>query len=266
MGFFGNTFVYNGISCEAFDLMLYDIGGGGDDESDFASPVTIEEETVGSRWRPFFYGVRHEGKLTFELTFGVKPRRVEAGKYLDRYELSEVATWLTGHKEYHYLDIQQEDLRFVRYKAIITDLSVVSFAQIPWALHATVECDSPYAYMYPEEYSVEADGSATLRIFNRSSLNDYYMPILTIDQNGGDFSIANSADPGRTFEFSGLPAGTGLITINNDNCLISCANGLNLYPYFNNRFLRLARGMNELSVSGNGTLTILCEFPINTGG
>lgn len=265
MSFFGRTFVFNGISCEAFDLMLYDIDDGGDSENEFASVVTIEDETVGARWRPYFYGVRHEGKLEFELTFGVKPQRIDAGRYLDRYEMSEVATWLTGHKNYLYLDIEQEDLRFVRYKAMITGLTVVAYGQIPWALHATVTCDSPYAYMYPEEYTL-ASGGGTLKIFNRSSLNDYYMPILTIGQSGGDFAITNVSDDDRVFQFTGLPAGTGLITVNNENCLIECANGLNLYPYFNNRFLRLKRGMNELSVSGNGTLKIICEFPINTGG
>ena len=266
MSFFGKTFVFNNISCEAYDLMLYDIGGGDDEENEFASPVSIEEETVGRRWRPFFYGVRHEGKLTFDLTFGVNVRRLDRNDFLDRYELREVAAWLTGHDRYLYLDIEQPDMRFVRYKAIITDLAVVTYSQIPWALKATVECDSPYAYMYPQVETYNVSGNATISIFNRSSLNDFYFPTLTLDQSGGTFSLQNSTDNNRTFQFTGLPAGTGLITVDNENCLISCANGLNLYPYFNNHFFRLVKGLNTISVSGTGTLTITCEFPINTGG
>lgn len=265
MTFWGKSFIFNDIPCDAYDLMLYDVDGS-DDEGEFASPASIEEETVGRKWRPYFYGVRHEGKLKLNLTFGVNTRRIENTSYLDRYELSEIGSWLTGHDGYLNLDIEQEDLRFVRYKVIITELKVVTYSQIPWSLQATAECDGPYAYMYPQTFSCEVDGEATLSIFNRSSLNDYYYPVITFDPQDGELSITNANDNNRVFELSNMPLGTGLITVNNDNCVISCANELNLYPYFNNNFLRLVKGINVLNISGTGTLHVVCEFPINTGG
>ena len=266
MSFFGKTFIYNNISCQAYDLMLYDIGGGSEEQQDFASTVSIEEETVGSHWKPYFYGVKYEDRLSFELTFGVVPRRLEKQKFLDRYELNAVSKWLTGHKQYLYLDIEQTDMCYVRYRAIITKLSVVSYSQIPWALRATVECDSPYAYTTPMVTTQAINGSATINLFNQSALNDYFWPEMTIAQSGGTFSIINTSDNNRATTFTDLPGGTGLITVSNDHCIISCENGLNLYPYFNQNFLRLVSGNNILNVTGTGTLTITCEFPINVGG
>ena len=266
MNFYGKTFYFNNIPCDAFDLMLYDIDGGGESEGEYASPVSIEEEAVGSRWKPYFYGVKYEERLTFDITFGVNTSRIDENRLLDRYETTAIADWLTGHDHYINLDIEQEDMKFVRYKAIITKLEMVTFGQIPYALKATVECDSPFAYMYPEENTFTITTSGTASIYNRSSLNGYYMPVITLSQSGGTFSIVNTSDANREFKFTSLPGGTGLITVQNDNCLIKCANGLNLYPYFNNQFFRLVKGNNALTITGTGTLKIICEFPINIGG
>ena len=48
--------------------------------------------------------------------------------------------------------------------------------------------------------------------------------------------------------------------------IMTDANGTNLYPYWNKKTFRLQRGDNNLTITGNGTVSILTEFPVNVGG
>ena len=267
MAFWGKAFIFNEYPCEEFELMLYDVGGDTQGGGAFASTVSIIEEVVGNRWKPYFYGVRYEKKLEMEIVFGVNQRRLDAEKYLDRYEIDEIASWLTGHDGYRWLEIEQEDMEYIRYRCIISDLSIVSYGHIPWAMKATIICDSPYGYLYPQEFEYEIDGETEFEFVNESSHNGYYMPMVEIRPAGGNtFSIQNMTDGGRTMTFTNLPETVGSITVDCDTCVITNDRDLNLYQYFNFQYLRLARGYNTIKATGNGTLIIRCEFPINAGG
>lgn len=266
MAFWGHKFLFNGIPCETFDLMMYDIGENTQGEGTFAHTVTVHDEVVGKRWRPYYYGSTYANKQTFTIVFGVNQERIDSGRYLDRYELDAVASWLAGHDKYLWLEIEQDDMEYVRYRCMITALSTVSYGNIPWALNATVTCDSPYAYLYPQSYKYDVNGSLEFSFYNESSHNGFYYPKTDIViSSGSDFSITNLSDDGRTFSLSGLPAVRD-IYVDHDAGVITTDGELNLYPYFNFVFLRLKRGYNSLRVDGNGSLTIRCEFPINPGG
>lgn len=267
MAFYGQSFTFDETPCEAFDLMLYDIGGEEQGETVFASTVTIQEEVVGKRPIPYFYGVKFEDKLEFQMVFGVNQDRINRGRYLDRYEMDAVASWLTGHDRYMWLTVQQEDMTWVRYKCMITELQVISFGQIPWALMATVTCDGPFAYMYPCAYEYPVSGETDIQFYNESSLSGYYYPTLEIDLgNGGDFVITNVTDGNRLTAFTDVPASITQICVDNDHCVITNDQELNIYPNFNMKFFRLKRGYNDLHIAGNGTLRLICEFPVNPGG
>ena len=267
MAFWGKTFVFNDFPCEEFGLMLYDVGSETQGEGSFASTVSIIEDVVGSRWKPWFYGVRYEKKLQMDIVFGVDESRLDREKYLDRYEIDEIASWLTGHDKYLWFEIEQEDMERVRYHCMVTDLSIVSYGNIPWAMKATLLCDSPYAYLYPQEFEYTISGTQEITFLNESSHNGFYMPILDITTSGGGtISITNETDNNRTFELKDIPASVTNIQVNNDTCVITNNVDLNLYPYCNCKFFRLVRGYNTLSVTGNCTLKIRCEFPINVGG
>lgn len=267
MAFWGSKFIFNDFPCEEFGLMLYDIGNETQGEGTFASTVSIVEEVVGTRWKPWLYGVRYEKKLEMEIVFGVDEKRLDQGKYLDRYEIDEIASWLTGHDKYHWFEIEQADMEYVRYHCMVSNLSIVSYGNIPWAMKATLICDGPYAYLYPQEFTYTVDGTQEIEFLNESSHNGYYMPIIDIEMTGGGtISITNETDNGRTLKLTNVPASVQSIHIDNDTCVITDDADVNLYPYFNFKFLRLVRGYNTLTIKGNCTLTIRCEFPINAGG
>ena len=86
--------------------------------------------------------------------------------------------------------------------------------------------------------------------------------------NGGDgVSIQNLSDNNRTFQFKELPGGNSLtIYVDNKNQVITDSMDLNLYPYFNMKFMRLVKGDNLLKITGNAEVKFICEFPVNIGG
>ncbi|MBQ7718748.1 MAG: hypothetical protein IJT38_05555 [Clostridia bacterium] len=275
MAFWGNSFIFNDIPCEDFELMIYNIDNNTQSAGKFASNVEAVEDQIPGRWKPFFYNTKMTGKLSFSIVFGVNQERIDEEKYLDRYELEAIASWLTGHNKYHWLEVQQEDLEYARYKCIITELKQIEYGNLPWALQATVTCDSPYAYLYPQVFEYTVTNEETIQFFNESSHNGFYMPKIEFSVNSGNlsggFSITNLSDDGRKTEFKGttqnpIPTSVTKVEVDNDTGIITSNDGTNMYPYFNFKFLRLLRGNNSLKITGSGTLKIFCEFPINMGG
>lgn len=267
MSFYGSTFVFNGIPSEGYDLMLYEVGPIPDTDAPFASMGTIQEEVIGNRWKPYFYGVQQGTKLQFTFTFGVNQERIDAGQFLDRFEIAEIASWLTDRTGYHFLSIDQPDMVDVRYKCMVTALSLVPYGNVPIALRATVQCDSPYAYLHPKTYSFSVTDTRVVSLHNSSSLNSYYWPQMQLTIHGGNsFEIINLSDHGRTLSFTDMPADTGRIMIDNDRQIITCDSGDNLYDCCNLHFFRLKRGMNQIQLTGYGDVTLTCEYPVNVGG
>lgn len=267
MAFWGHSFIFNDIPCEDFDLMLYNIGGVSQSGGTFASGVTVVEDEIPSQSKPCFYGTKQKNRhLEFTLVFGVNEHRADRHEWLDRYELEAVASWLTGYDEYLWLEIEQDDMEYVRYRCLITHLEVIEHGLMPWALKAEVFCDSPYAYLYPQTFEYVIDGQSTICFYNESSHNGYYAPKMEVDPHGStSFSITNQTDDGHVFALAGLPD-VETIKVDNQYGLITCAEGINLYPYSNLKFFRLKPGMNVLEVYGSGVLRIICEFPVNVGG
>lgn len=271
MTFWGHSFSFNGTPCEAFDLMMYEFGAASDDGFSIAGTPTIVEDTVNTRYKPLHYGVTYNTKNEVVLTFGVNQRRIDDGKYLDRSEVDEIAAWLTGYDQYKKLEIQQDDMMYVWYNVIATSLEYITYRGTQWALQATFTCDSPYGYMYPQDYSVTLTGTTgTLDIYSESSMNGWYYPIVKISGQSGAVSIsATSETPARTMTISADAAGAGLVTIDSENQLILSDNIPNMYQYSTlNKFPRLKRGLNSFTITGNAgmTVTFVCTYPVHIGG
>ena len=282
MAFYGCEFSFNDIPSSQYGLMLYDIGGVVEDGT-FSSGLEIVEDRTARRYKPLFYGVKQNTPLTFTMTFGVHPEDIDRGRSLDRYDMAVVAAWLTGQDGYRYLEIAQPDMEAMRYRCIITELSYVTWGQIPWAFRCTVTCDSPFAYLRPEEYEITPTAASfgnapILTIWSKSPVIYYPRFELAYTPNSNDnatyrnnikvrnLAEANSTD--RTFFLDNLMI-TQNVVIDNENQVITSDEGINLYDSLEGmRFFRLLPGRNDIKVTGGSRslLKIICEFPINIGG
>lgn len=286
MAFWGCKFSFDGISCEKYELMIYNVGSESQGETTFAHVASIQEERVGNHWRPLFFGVTYENKLECEMVFGLNQERIEEQRHLSRQEMAAISSWLAGHPDYKWLEIEQDDMAGIRYRCMVTDLKVIEQDGLPWAFRATFTCDGPYAYMLPCEYAYTVDGELVIEFNNLSDHNGYYDPIIMLSlsspsltdesnniltdekeivlKTGNGFVIENQTDR-RTTQFTNLPKSVTKIVLDNKHGVITSDTSDNLYKHFNFRFLRLKRGLNTLKFSGYGTVTFRCEFPVSVG-
>jgi hypothetical protein len=267
MAFFGSQFSFDGVPCFEYGLMVYDIDSISEGGK-FASTATkIYEDRTAWRSTPLHYGVTRNTALTFSFTFGANMESIDKNMYLDRWEMNTIATWLTGHDEYKYLEIMQPDMEAVRYKCIITSLEYTTYGNMPWAFKCTVTCDSPFGYLYPENHRYTVNDSLEINFNNKASCKYYYPKLKITILNGNSFSIVNHSDNDREFLFANIPAAPIEIVIDNENEIITNNHSLNLYDNFNYKFLRLLQSYNKLELKANSAIVELdCEFPINIGG
>lgn len=265
MAFYGCQFSFDGVPCFEYGLMVYDFGST-NETGKFSSPVKIVEDRTSRRYKPLHYGATQNTPLTFSFTFGADINSIDREEHLDRWEMDAIASWLTGHTEYKYLEIMQPDMEAVRYRCIISNLEYTTYGNVPWAFKCEVICDSPFAYLYPETTIINTQDNQSI-IFDCRASCKYYYPKLKINiLEGNSFSIVNHSDNGREFLFTNIASTPVTISIDNENEVISDSADLNFYKYFNFNFFRLVKGFNELEFSGNAEVEIECEFPINTGG
>lgn len=243
-------------------VMLYDFNGKGQSDVPFGNTGNIVETRVNRRIQPIHFGVNyHASPLQFTLVFGsLEP--------IDRFDMQEIALWLTGHQSYQWMTIDQPDLHHLFFRCLITQLTPISFGWLPVAFEATVVCDCPYAYGFPFEYKKEVRGSDSLLIRNESTVREFIKPELVISPIGGvdTISIRNTDDGGRTFQLSGIPSSVSQITVDNTNGIITANNNINLYGGFNAKFFRLVLGDNHLMITGDCTLTIRGRQLYNVAG
>lgn len=267
MAFWGCEFVFDGVPCSEYGMMIYNFGSEGQDDVNFQAGEIIEERIAG-RFDALTYGLVQNGSLTYTLVFGANMDSIDCYSPLDRYDVEAIAAWLTGHNSRKWLEICQSDMETVRFKCMISELKLITYGDMPWAFSCTVSCDSPFAYTMPHIYTYDVNGEMTVRLFNRSSYNGYYRPKIRISLNGdGNISIINVTDDNREFKFTNLPTPNSLVVdIDNHNQMITNNANLNIYPNFNNKFMRLLRGDNTLKISGKAQVKFICEFPVNVGG
>lgn len=255
-------FTFAGQSSAMYGVMLYDFNGTGQGAVSFGNKASVVESRTTGRVRPLHFGVNyHDKPLEFKLVFG-------ALEPIDRYQMEDIAMWLTGHQDYQWLTIDQPDLDRVTYHCLITELRPLHHGWLPVAFEANVLCDCPYAYGFPFHYQYQAseEGVNTV-IRNDGSAREYIRPKLTYRPvNGGSLSIVNHSDGDREFRIDDIPTGELNIVIDNENGIIQeTTAGHNLYDGFNLNFFRLVHGDNQLTIKGSGAISVDGRLLYNVG-
>lgn len=261
MAFNSYEFSFAGESSYQYGLMLYDFDGSGQSNVNFGNQANIVEARISRRIQPLHFGVNyHQKPLEFKLVFG-------AEEPLDRYELESISMWLTGHQDYQWLSIDQPDLELVQFHCLITQLTPIHHGWLPYAFEAMVVCDCPYAYGFPFEYQYSISGATDILFRNVSSVREYIKPTLVYaTASGGTLSIVNHNDNDREFKLTGIPASSNVVVDNRNGIIQETIGETNLYDGFNLNFFRLVHGDNDLTVTGNGTLTITGRMLYNVAG
>lgn len=278
MGFMAKHFSFDGIPCERFGMRIYDIDGNNNKATPFASPGKIVSDAIPSTGKNYLYGRNLSAPLDFDLVFGLEPCQLDGDDYLDRFDMDAVARWLVEPTEYKWLEIEQPDMEYFRYRCVISELTPINIGWLPIAFTAKVVCDSPYGYRNRETFeytNVSGNNAIHPIIENRSTLKRPYYPKLEIKiktQNANaQVKIQTTRNNAVDREFI-LPLGNlsvnTVVAVDNERGVISSSNGENLYADFDFNWLYLHEGENQtnISVTGNVDLKIICDFPVDIGG
>lgn len=254
-------FTFGGIPASTFGMFVCDIGSKKHGDNTFGNKANIVETRIANRIKPLHFGVRYnDNPLEFSLIFG-------AEQEMDRYQLQEVAKWLTGYQEYQWLTIDQPDMEKVQFRCLIQSLTPISIGWIPYSFEAKILCDCPYGYSYPFKEEIELTGTRDYLLYNDSTIRERLCPQLKIElqEDCTNFSITNNTT-GETLSFANLPTGGLAILIDNENQTVVEVQGrYNLYPYFNFQFFELESGDNALTFEGIGKVTITGRYLYNVG-
>jgi len=257
--FYGNSFIYDDIPSEFFNLYIGGIGDEGESTTN-GSDVSLLTQKIFRRPAPFLYGAEQAPTLSFPLSAYV-PGQADAPQY------STVSAWLFGQQNYKVLRICQEDMQEVYFNCFLTTPEVVRVGNIIRAFTATVTCDAPWGYKEPKSYSYGTysgySTTDTIEFYNESGNSGYTYPpslIITANAFGGSVTITNITDNNRQFVFTLSPY--EVITL--DNNLQTVTSTVETYPLgnFNKHWLRFLRGNNILSITGNITSISITTSPI----
>lgn len=259
MPFYGNSFIFDGVPSEFYNLYLGQVGGEGE-STITGSDVSLLTQKIFRRPAPFLYGVEQTPVLSF-------PLHVYSEDEISLPHYSKIAGWLFANQNYKVLRICQEDMQDVYFNAFFTSPEIIRIGNIIKAFTTNVICDSPFGYREPKTYSYSGyDGvsmSDTFEIFNESANIFYSYPqSLTITANiyGGSVTITNVTDNNRQFIF--LLSPNEVITLNND--LQTVISSVETYPlsHFNKNWLRMLKGNNVFTITGNISSFSITTSPI----
>ena len=161
-----------------------------------------------------------------------------------------VKDWLFGHINYKRLQIMREDLGGCYFNCLLNNPEDIQInGNNGWKF--TVVCDAGGAWEFPKTTRFFPTNGGVIVINNPSGNNDYTYPDVSFKMNAdGDFAIKNQTDDNRLFSFEGLLSNE-VVTVNGESKVISSDLGIRRLSNFNKKFLRLKRGQNVLTCTGN---------------
>ena len=263
MAFSGNTIIFDDISSERFGLMLVGKIDSTEQESGaLGTRISVIDDTILRRPSPIYYTAKQGPPLEFKLILSV----MAENQFLSRHDLAAIAGWLYGHSAYKELSICQADLTDYFYRCKIIELEPVFVAGKTVGVSASILCDAPYAYLRAANSVVMSSAETEYTYHNRSNMNGYYYPQITICATGEtpEIQILNLTT-GESLALNNIPQSGATISIDCMRQILTSDEIPNVYDYCNFNFPAFIKGSNRLKLTGSFRMDIVNEFPMYIG-
>lgn len=258
MSSYHTSFTYNGLSSIEKGVILASFNADDGETDSFLSMENISSETnFGVRHE---YGARHDSVAEIKMTllrFNGNNFTVESFR--------DVVRWLTGAKKSSWLNLYENDKLAYSFLGKFTDVQQYKIDAVTIGIVATFTANSPWAYSDVNEINTAINGDKLITIYNKSdNLYSYVDLDITFKNiNGTTLSIYNK-DTNETTQVEKLDIDE-TITIDHNKIIYSSKDNKVFGNTFNFSWPRLAPGINNFTVSGNGELYIKYRYPIKAG-
>lgn len=185
-------------------------------------------------------------------------------------EVRNVLKWLTGSKMVSWLDLyNSEDNIDYSFLGRFVDAKIYQNGSIAYGITAFFESISPFAYSGIKKVETNVSDPTNIQIVCDSDDLDTYIYPKVIFQNsnfgGAPLTIHNSRiDSNEDVKLLNLAANE-VITMN-DNQIIYSDNSFKIFgDDFNYKWLKLISGTNNITINGNGNISIQYRDIIKIG-
>lgn len=257
--FWNGEFYFNGVHSSVFNVCIVDVN-----ENEILKQISstysisLEKETTINGSTSYSETERSSENIVLQLAKNDKTKWTVS-------DLINVNRWLFTENfcKFQTSDYDNGSLNIIYYLKAVSMKKVLNnnfegYIEIEFSLF------EPYAYIIPNTaYSVTNGG--TINIYNYSNLYNRYKPKLKITNLGNTstvISITNTTLNSNPLRISGLSTNEEVIV----DCLMGTVLNSNKVNRFNTlqtyNFTELIGGDNVLTVTGNATVEVICEFPI----
>lgn len=244
-------FRYDGRWSGTYGLQIVDFDDSAVRETDAFSPTLSLQKVPGSL-RFFHGGVEYDSAPACE--FSVLSEQELTGDIR-----SVILSWLIGRKQFKPMRFEDGDNDEFTYYCVFTSAKTIWINGRCHGFRLTAQFDSPFARGTATTAIVTA-GTHTIQMRNKSDIIDgYTYPIVTF--TGGDIDIVNTTDDSqRHFTFEGIGAAETITVDNEIRHISSSLGGVKLGNFTSKNWLRLRPGINNLTVTSAGNVTITCPY------
>lgn len=247
----GLQFSYDGIYSDDMGLYNVSVDTSGMYQESFLSNREIRETSIRGNDKPYFQGV-HRAPLSLTLSFAFQDSYNED-------KIRAVARWLDQDYYKPFYTLDNTDRIF--YCMLNSNPTLVHNGLKQGYVTLEMRCDSPYSYSPQFMSSVYTiTNSGTITFTNNGDVNCY--PEIWITKVGtGDISIVNTSNKSQEFKFTNILDGEQLY-VDNERNYIESTDSIDPYRYsnFNNVYLEMRRGVNNLNVTGSCSIQFRYQF------
>lgn len=232
------TFTYASTPSSDFDIINININTGLQEEPLVAERSILEIKTTDNV-KPYFNELSHE-PLKFTISFAFEDT-------FDEDTIDNVVNWLCNYDFYQPLYFDSDTDR-IYYALVVEKPMIVHNCLSQGYVNLTFQCNDSYIYsdiITSDVYTVPA--TPTISLTNDGNINCY--PTIYITKIGnGDLSIVNLTT-NTLFEFTDL-SNNEILTIFCEDEVIESDSGSYRYSNFNDNYLYLLPGSNNLLITG----------------
>lgn len=266
MQVFGESFTYNGKSSEDFDLLLVNVGSE-EGSSPLLSRQSLDIEMTQARPRINDRGTKYTSVLSFPISLVKKD-----GKPLEPEEIRSITTWLTSPRYARPLTIAPEGTSDEVYEGLTYygkftgRFDYFMVGNIRYGFTCNFECNAPYPYLI-QSFNYSSTSNQNISLDNTSDELEMplYPTLVITPHSDGLISINNKSDASQ--------GPTTLRCFNNNTVTMDCRIRTIIdslgnpydFQYFNLTWFELISGNNNIQLSGNFDLKVICEFPRKVG-
>ena len=251
-------FTYDGVFSGRYGLQIADFTGWipeSVEENEAFSP-SLSILKVPSLIRFYHGGLEYDAAPTCEFS-------VVSESVIPPELRSAILTWLIGRKSFKPLKFHNDDWEDFVYYCVFTASSTIYVNGECHGFRLTASFDSPFARGTPT-VATTTSGTHTITIENKSDIRDEYTYPKV--QFTGNVSIINTTDSAtRAFTFANIGASETLTVDCETKVITSSVGGEKLTNFTSKKWLRLKPGINSLSVTSSGNVTITCPWYVMIG-